>query len=240
MVSLNILTLNIWGLPWPLSRQRQRRLGRIRACLADRQDDLIGVQELWGRTHRALPGLRRGKQSGDSGLAIGGQLAPAEAPTTHPFRIGRGPDRLKAKGVLSAWVEVEGFGALRVLITHMQAGQRHGAVRALQLDTLLELAGASSAPTVLMGDFNLHTDHREDIASAARLLDAGFRDVAQHLGQEAATFSDDNPFVAAQRQERFDRIYLRGDGLHPLQTAVLPGAPLSDHHPLWARIGLVP
>ena len=74
MVALDILTLNVWGLPWPLSRKRGLRMKRIRACLADRQDDLVGVQELWGGTHRALPQLRRGSGSGDSGLAIGGRL----------------------------------------------------------------------------------------------------------------------------------------------------------------------
>ena len=243
-VELDVLTLNVWGLPWPLSRQRGARFQRILDHLDQGLHHLVGLQELWGGTHRMLDrlGLARAQSSQDSGLALGGDLAPEDRPGTRHFRRGGGPDRLKAKGVLDASVQVPGLGALRVLVTHLQAGARHGGVRAHQVDELLDMAEAHRGPTLLLGDFNLHAEHAEDERSHQRLRAAGFVDAAEATGTEAPTFESHNPFVRGHRRERFDRVYLRGG--HGVQlcathTAVVDEGPaFSDHHPLRAHIAL--
>ncbi len=231
MSPLEVLSLNVWGLPWPLSRDRPGRLRRIDRHLSDQDHDVVALQELWrGST---LPRARRGEERRDSGLALAGRYAPTAIlePVTSFIRSAS-VDRLKGKGILPARIPLGGWGHLRVLITHLQAGHRHGAVRAAQVDQLLELAAAEPGATLLIGDFNLHDQHDTDQRTARRILAEGFTDAAM---------ADDAPMPTWRPElhgQRFDRIYLRsGDGvaLDVLATGVgMQG--LSDHLPLWARL----
>ena len=238
--TLDVLTLNAWALPW--SRHRARRLAALTEWLRQRDDDVIGLQEMWGSSLRRVPHrLTHARERRDSGLAVGGGLALRDAPRLRPFRRARGPDSLKGKGVLSVVAHLQ-TGGIRVLVTHLQAGWRHGPVRAHQVDDLLVRAQAArDLPTVLLGDFNLHAGHREDQRSHERLLAEGFRDVAEKTGATSPTFHSANRYVFGEgRAERFDRIYVRC-GRHVALEALEAGVvehehPLSDHHPLWARI----
>ncbi len=240
--AVDVLSLNVWGLPWPISRARGPRFRRILEHLSDNAHDIVGLQELWGGTHRLLerlaPHLPRGR--GDSGLALAGVFRPLERPRLRAFRRGSGVDRLKAKGVLDALVTVPGLGELRVLVTHLQADARHATTRAHQVDELLEEAASQDIATVLMGDFNLYAGDHTDAASAARLAAAGFRDAALEAGDAAPTYCSRNPYVGGGVAERFDRVYLRNGPrvwLEAVATRVLqPASPLSDHHPLFARL----
>ncbi len=241
---LDVLSLNVWGLPWPVSRARTHRFGRILEHLGKRTDHIVGLQELWGRTHRLLHELAPllPHAAGDSGLALAGGLRPAERPRVHHFSTGRGPDRLKHKGVLEGVVELAGLGEVRVLVTHLQAGRRHAGIRARQVEELLETAAKSSVATVLMGDFNLYSGEPRDEASAGLLEREGFADAALETGNPQPTFASNNPFVGRAVAERFDRVFLRsGRGLRlsALRTEVLDTGPVfSDHHPVWARLAL--
>lgn len=236
---LNVLTFNVWGLPWPAALHRQRRFRGILASLSQRSDHLVGVQELWAGARLPFAGLRTGPRTRDSGLALGGRVALPE-PTLSHFRRSRGTDALKAKGVLRAEIAQSEFGPLRVLVTHLQAGAKHAAVRAHQVDQLLETASGDAMPTVLMGDFNFHDRQADDAASAARLAAAGFVDAAVEAGTPEPTWDPENRYVRGRRAQRFDRILLRSTARTELvatTTAVLiHDEPLSDHHPLWARV----
>lgn len=245
-VFIDVLTLNVWGLPWPVAKARRTRFGRILEHLAGTEHHLVGLQELWGRTHRLLQelGPLRPLGGGDSGLALAGDLRPEAPPRSLPFTRGGGPDRLKAKGLLQALVELP-FGAeLQVVVTHLQAGRRHAALRAHQVDELLERLAAHPVATVLMGDFNLYEGLPEDEASAARLGSAGFLDAALALGRPEPTYTSANPFVSGRLgrrvSERFDRVLLRSGSrvaLAPVEARVLDAGPvLSDHHPLFTRL----
>ncbi len=175
------------------------------------------------------------------GLAIGGLLAHDTSPLVRHFRRSRGTDALKAKGVLAAEVAVEGIGAVRVLVTHLQAGSKAATVRAHQVDELLEEADRSVLPTLLLGDFNLHEHAADDRGSEARLADAGFADAAVQARALEPTWEPDSRYARARHPaQRFDRIYLRGSteiAARATDAAVLKDdAPLSDHHPVWARV----
>lgn len=238
--TLDVLTLNVWGLPW--ARHRRRRLSRATEWLKDRGDHVVGLQEVWGGSLRHIAHrLTHGRERRDSGLAVGGALDLRDRPRVRAFRRSRGPDALKGKGVLSAVAHLESTG-IRVMVTHLQAGLRHADVRAHQVDELLQRTqAAADLPTVLLGDFNLHSDSPEDQASHDRLLAEGFRDVALETGATEPTFHSANRYVIGKgRSERFDRIYVRCGkhvALEPLEAAVLEHEhPLSDHHPLWARL----
>ena len=146
--TLDVLTLNAWALPW--SRHRKRRLAALTEWLRQRDDDVVGLQEMWGRSLRHVPHrLTHARERRDSGLAVGGELALRDAPRMRPFRRARGPDALKGKGVLSAIAHLE-QGGIRLMVTHLQAGWRHGDVRAHQVDELLQrIAGDEPRPARL-------------------------------------------------------------------------------------------
>jgi hypothetical protein len=209
-MEISLVTLNVWGLPWPLSRDRARRFRRLERHLAAGAYDVAGVQEAWSR---CLPGVRYPSSRRDSGLAVGGRLVPDELRVVH-FRAGAGTDRLKAKGVL-----VASYAGFSVAVTHLQAHAWHGRVRERQVAELLEALPAG--PLVLMGDFNFWGDE------GAALRD--FADVAA-----GPTYLRRNPYTWSHGQ-RFDRIYLRD--LEPVRARVLPRI-FSDHQPVTATVRL--
>jgi endonuclease/exonuclease/phosphatase family metal-dependent hydrolase len=150
-------------------------------------------------------------------------------------------DSLKRKGVLRARAQSPAGAELSVAVVHLQAGRRNGALRSRQLEQLLAALESECRPVVLMGDFNFYAGVAEDQQSAHRLGSAGFADAALALGRCEATFVASNPYVPRwHRPERFDRVYLRDAGgvaLRPLETEVVrTERPLSDHHPLRARV----
>jgi len=236
MRQLDVLTWNLWGLPWPLARQRRRRFARAARWLSRQAWDLVALQEAWHPHHRelAVPGLRRVEDRGDAGLAVSGTLARNASLEQVRFAARASVDRFKAKGLLLAHT-----GGLVMASTHLQAGLRHASVRRAQLEQLLAVLAERREPVVLLGDLNLHGDHETDLGSARLLGDAGFRDVAQALRTAAPTWSPRNPFVpTGAAPERFDRIYVR-DGelgsLVPVRVRTLP-AIASDHLPVAASL----
>jgi endonuclease/exonuclease/phosphatase family metal-dependent hydrolase len=244
-LDLDLLTVNLWGLPWPVARERRGRKRRLADHLADRSYDLVGIQELWRPWHRAfetrdlvLPRSRR-----DSGLALAARFPVSEVRVEH-FRHHRGIDRLKRKGVLMTVVETPADAELSVCVVHLQAGSRFGAVRSGQLEELLAALGRTTRPTVLMGDFNFYRGNEEDRRSAARLHEAGFVDAAPALSRGEDTYSSTNPYVRRRGiANRFDRVYLRDARdlrLQPVEVDVLrpEPRPFSDHHPLRVRVRL--
>jgi endonuclease/exonuclease/phosphatase (EEP) superfamily protein YafD len=242
---LDLLTVNLWGLPWPFARERLQRKRRLAAHLAGRAYDLVGIQELWWPWRSAFetPALRVPRSRRDAGLALAGRLLTArDGVRVAHFRHHRGPDWLKRKGVLWAEVETADGRALRVGVTHLQAERRHAGTRARQVDEIVARVEAERGPVVLMGDFNLHAESEEDCRSAERLHATGLVDAALELGREEPTYGVASPYErGGGRGERFDRVYLRAGArtsLRPLEAAVIDvaGGPVSDHHPVRVRV----
>ncbi len=239
---LDLLTVNLWGLPWPFARARLQRKRRLAAHLAERSYDVVGIQELWWpwRSAFEVPALRLPRSRRDSGLALAGRLTAREDVRVAHFRHHGGPDWLKRKGVLWAEVETANGSTLRVGVTHLQAERRHAHIRARQVDELLAHVDAQRGPLVLMGDFNLHAENEEDCRSAERLEAAGLVDAALALGRLEPTYGVARPYQRG-RGQRFDRVYLRAGArtsLRPLDAEVIgvAGGPVSDHHPVRVRV----
>jgi len=239
---IDLLCANVWGLAWPLARQRRGRLAEIPEAMAFGDYDVVGLQELWRGARRHLPAtLPEGR--GDSGLALAGRVA-AEGARVVVFRHRRGVELFKRKGVLLADVPVAA-GAVVVGVTHLQAGNggRYARTRMRQAQEILD-ALPPDRPVVLMGDFNLHAgDGRDDRVHDA-LTAAGFEDVALAVGADGPTYLPENPWAVGtvRRGHRFDRVYVRDGGgvdLVPVAFEVLDGA-LSDHQPLAARVAARP
>ncbi|MGH0034897.1 MAG: endonuclease/exonuclease/phosphatase family protein [Myxococcota bacterium] len=243
---LELLTVNLWGLPWPFARERHGRKRRFAQHLAVGGYDLVGIQELWRPWHRAfqardlvLPRSRR-----DSGLALAARLPVRDVRVEH-FRQHRGSDRLKRKGALLSTVETPPGAELSVCVVHFQAGLRFAPVRARQLDDLLRVLEPEARAVVLMGDFNFYRDSEQDRRSAARLEAAGFLDVAPALSRGENTYCATNPYVRKRSAaDRFDRVYLRDARdlrLQPTSVDLVrpESRPFSDHHPLRVRVRLL-
>lgn len=232
--TVDILTLNTWGLPYPLAWvDRARRFPGITRFVHAAEADLVGLQEVWRGAERLLdlPGrLHRRGTAGDTGLALVSPH-PVSAVEERHFRAARGADVFKQKGALSAVVTLPGVGPVQVVVTHLQAGSgpANAAVRAAQVDELLGTAGREGLPVVLLGDFNFDPRQPADRAAEARLADGGWVDAAAALGRGAITHPGDG--------QRYDRVYLP-PALTPVAAdtpAWAAEAPLSDHLPVWVR-----
>jgi endonuclease/exonuclease/phosphatase family metal-dependent hydrolase len=244
---IDVVTVNLWGLPWPAARQRRVRKQRFREHASRSDYDVIGIQELWWPWRRSLDldSLVLPRTSRDTGLALAGRLRVQGEPEVEHFRHGRSVDRLKRKGALRASLEVPSGGRLAVCVVHLQAGRRHARVRVHQLRQLLSGLREERRPMVLMGDFNFHRECEEDAQGASLLLGAGFMDAASELGRAHPTYhAGSNPYARRRRSpQRFDRVYLRsGSGvrLEPVEAEVidLHRHAVSDHHPLRVRVHL--
>ena len=243
---IEVLSINIWGLSWPISRRRGPRMRQLHT-LSLTDYDVVGIQEVWRGAYRRIPwreAIQRPAARGDSGLGLTGRLIDGVAPTLLPFQTRTGLERLKGKGILISRVTVPEVGAVWVYVTHLQAGSGSGEQRAAQVEQLLAAVAERPGPAVIIGDFNLYRDHPIDAQTEHRLAQAGLQDVALLAGAPAATYTADNPYIwKGEDGERFDRIYLRSSPqtrLELIHTAVLPyDEPLSDHQPIAARIRVV-
>ncbi len=255
-MELDILTMNLWGLPWPVSRDRHDRKRRFVDHLQRNEYDIVGLQELWWPWRDAVPSelfrLPRGRR--DSGLALGGRLRDRASVEVEYYDARGGIDRLKNKGLLKAPMEItdgtdENKGIeIVVCVTHLQFGRGRAATRTHQVDQLLRSLEHERRPTVLMGDFNFHGGNIDDESSARRMIDAGFADAAVLVhGSDRAlrpTYTSDNSYVRRRNHhERFDRVYLRDAAAGDIRIQALGveeadvlTAPVSDHHPVHARV----
>jgi endonuclease/exonuclease/phosphatase family metal-dependent hydrolase len=234
---LSVATLNTWGLPAPVASDRRGRLPLIASWLSERSYDVAGLEELWAGAHRWFPlrDLVLPQQRGDSGLAIVTSW-PVVQTLSHAFVYERGIDKLKAKGLLTAEIEIDGTPVM-VGVTHLQAGgtPRNAAVRAMQVEeilTFLDAHESDTMPVVLMGDFNLYDKLPTDDRSRRSLETAGFVDAAQATGTRDGTYPG--------YPDRFDRIYVRDHGsvsLVPEQSEVIRKG-FSDHHAVEATLRL--
>lgn len=219
---LDVMTLNVWGLPWPFARERARRFARLARHFAERSYHLIGVQEAFWPRRIGIPGLRYGPGWPDSGLAVGGSLASSAELDLLRFERGAGSDRLAGKGVLRGRLGETLFG-----VTHLQAGAQPR-VRLHQIEQLVHWFRGGE-PAVLLGDFNLEPDERD---AEAALRAAGFRDVAT-----GPTWVPRNPFTGARAAHRFDRVWTRGP--FRVRSAEVMCRVWSDHQPVHVSLELV-
>jgi endonuclease/exonuclease/phosphatase family metal-dependent hydrolase len=238
---LTVVSLNTWGLPWPISRAREERFAALPDVPA-LQADVVGLQEVWNGAPYIFnrPLLRPGIQ-GDSGLGFLTDY-PVHGTAFFAFRDKAGVDHFKVKGVYAAELEIPEIGRVWVASIHAQSGTRHADPRAIQLrlaaDWLDEIRGDS--PVIWVGDFNLEDHDPVDVETSAWLEAAGFEDAGAEAGEP--TWHPENTWVSNGNTARYDRIYVK-DGttidVHVLDLeVVLDEQPLSDHYGLLGRLRL--
>lgn len=160
---LRVLTLNVFGLPWPLGRDVAARCARIAARLSADGADIVALQEAWDDTSRSvllLDGYHcaRGASSrtgiDPTGLVTLSRLPILEAAMLH-FSRSAGLDALVDKGALHTRHDLGGGAVLDVFNVHLQSyGER--SVRLAQVEELADWvrARAGDGPVVVLGDFN--------------------------------------------------------------------------------------
>ena len=229
---LTVVSLNTWGLPWPISRDREERF----AALSDQpvlEADVVGLQEVWtGAPWRHRRPLIRPSTTGDSGLGLLTDY-PVHGTAFMAFRESTGVDRLKRKGVFAVELELPEIGRVWVASMHAQSGSRRAAPRQVQLKRaaawLDELRG--DAPLVWVGDFNLEDHDPIDVETSSWLEEQGFEDAAKH--DPEPTWHTRNTWVGSG-EARYDRIYVRDGADVDVRVlgleVVLDEQPLSDHY----------
>ncbi len=238
---LTVLSLNTWGLPWPISRDREARFAAL-TDTPELQADVVGLQEIWsGAPWKSRRPLIRPSTRGDSGLGLLTDY-PVTGTAFYAFRDKEGADRLKRKGVFAIELELPDIGSIWVASMHAQSGSRKAAPRAVQLRRaaawLDDLRG--DAPVVWVGDFNLEDHDPVDQATSAWLVDAGFEDAGEHRPEP--TWHTHNRWVS-RGEARYDRIYVK-DGRNVDVSVldievVLDDTPLSDHYGVQSRLHFV-
>ncbi len=192
-INLKVLSWNLHGLAWPLSKDPGGRMDRVSAKLRELSPQLALLQEVWlgSQVDRLTASLqpdwipvcvkRRGR--GPSGGLLAFISAAAgwrvcSAPEFHPFaasapvwKIWEG-DGLGVKGVLTFALE-RGEQRICAVNTHLQSQYSridYAEVREAQLIELREVVSHldASIPAIVSGDFN--TDAREPLYSRVAAL----------------------------------------------------------------------
>lgn len=190
----------------------------------------------------------------DDELALASRL-PVVATDGHVYRHAAEEDVLAAKGVLHARLANGAAGPIDVFVTHLQAGDEHGAVRRRQIQELgafvRRKVNGRAHPVLVLGDFNVRGSlvDRQDPASDYRFLVRSLNRALAPLRVRDAwlTTNADDPETASgtkprvfpdgtlrPHEERIDHLFVAGRGAAPTWTRVdffwsdlvVDGAPL--------------
>ena len=255
---LNILTLNVWGLPGPLVEARTERLERLGAQL--NAYDVVTLQETFSNDIEVLKQTTgfayHSRNDNSSFYRLGsGLYTLSKYPIikTDAMSFGRCTvaDCLARKGVYFTRIDHPKIGPIDIYTTHYQAEDKETS-REIRIEennrVLQEIVhrNRSEYPVVITGDFNFIPDQAEYLDLMARLpLVDSFRQL--HPDQAGYTSHPDNPYKAdkvGKSPKRLDYIfYLPKDNVNYelLESTVTLDSPvdgyvLSDHYGVEAKI----
>jgi endonuclease/exonuclease/phosphatase family metal-dependent hydrolase len=226
---LRVATLNVWGLPEPLSVDPLRRLRAIAERLPEIGADVVAFQEVWFADARRVlrdGGSRAGLAHawapdaaiGGSGLLVLSRLPIAEAALA-PFALRGLPERVThgdyygGKGYVRVRLDTPA-GPLTLVGTHLHAryaGDVRHAYLAHRAGQVVQLALATAAiehPLIAAGDFNFTAESDEHHLLTGL---AGLRDLADEIGRAQPTVLRANPFRAhsTKPDRRIDYVFAR-------------------------------
>jgi endonuclease/exonuclease/phosphatase family metal-dependent hydrolase len=214
-ICLKVLSWNLHGLAWPLSKDPKGRMDRVSAKIRALAPDIALLQEIWLGSHADR--LASALKSDWVPICInrrprGGLLTFVSAaagwrantrPEFHAFavsapiwKIWQG-DGLGGKGVLSVELE-RGEHRICAVNTHLQSqypGSDYAEVREAQLEQLREVVSGRevSVPTIVAGDLN--TESREPLYSLVAALGKDLTAPAPQRSRGGTTSSstEENP-----------------------------------------------
>ena len=169
---MNIVTYNVWGLPFCPSRNRCRAVANHVSDLMTQCDVMI-LQEVWAapmKTHlRAVfdamnwsviePPAASGILRLDSGVWLASKLAMG-TPTQIVFRSRTGMDAFADKGATGVDVRSNNGFVARIVGFHLQNGKGQTPVRQAQAQQMVDTYGLEA---IYVGDTNEPSNALEDI-----------------------------------------------------------------------------
>jgi len=229
-VKLRILTLNVWGLPWPFGSSVPERIAAIGGALPALAPDVAAFQEAWTPDARAAL-ARAGRRAGlphafpePAGPGRGGLLVLSRHPLRGagfvPYLLNGFPERIDhadywgGKGFVVCEIEAPS-GAIAFVTTHMHARyaprpldpyKGHRTAQVVQLAAALR---AISRPLVAAGDFNFEERFEEH---AVLLGLAGLEDVALSLDhrEDTVRWPGSHRRLPGLAGARIDYVFCRG------------------------------
>lgn len=241
-MQLRLLSLNVWGLPWPASRIRDTRMRMIAADLPALELDAAAFQEVWTPTVREIL-VEGGRRAGlpyawhrnellaNSGLLVLSRWPIREVRFTR-FALGGLPQRIQhadyygGKGFVQCVLDLP-VGEFELVTSHLQAG--YGRVgyadeylghRVAQMIELALGVAVSERPLAVLGDLNARPQRDE----MRILLDStGLVDLALAIGRDVPTLLPYSPYGADQEPpgKRIDYVLARSGrslGIRPVEA----------------------
>jgi len=194
-MNLTIATINAWGLPWPFSIHKKKRLALCAQIISTRNIDLAALQEIWQRRditalQRLLPAYHIYAEPNalfnPSGLVWISRTPLTEVVYT-PFTMPSWHKEIPSKkGMLRAM-----WGSITLINTHMYFGGKSHMTDYQQQQITELVRKLPATPTILFGDFNLSHDQLP--------LPKGYRVIS---GRAALTVNS-NTYYA---QKRFNKV----------------------------------
>lgn len=228
-MSLRVLTLNVWALPFGLARHTSERMAAIAARLVALDADVVALQEVWTPSARETL-LRAGRQSGHvhvwhrpqrfggSGLLLLSRR-PLRSAEFVAYSAAGLPQRVQhadywgGKGFVVAEIDTP-TGPVVLVSTHLHAGyvepgltDEYVGVRTAQIVELARHLADIEAPVVLVGDLNCRDDEPE---YQILLGLTGLRDAATDTGDPLPTVLAGSPYRAVgAAPQRIDYVLVR-------------------------------
>jgi endonuclease/exonuclease/phosphatase family metal-dependent hydrolase len=260
---IRIVSWNLHGLPWPLSRDPLGRMRNIAAVIAEQQPDVVALQEVWFGAYlqRLIDDLRdtytaeRLRRIGSlprGGLAILVRKNSGWSPDGTPiwmqyersapaYRIWES-DGISAKGLLALRLRRDDRQRFVLVDTHLQSqypenGRDYVLVRRDQLD---ELEGALTwrfhgEPILITGDFNTRPFER---LYATHIKSLG-NDLTADLRTACGPWCGTNIDARDGHHDWIDYVIARTFPVHAQATLVRNDGmdwPYSDHDGLLVRL----
>jgi len=241
-MQLRLLTLNVWGLPWPVSRIPDVRMRMIAADLPALELDAAAFQEVWTPSAREIL-IEGGHRAGlphawylgglvaNSGLLVLSRWPIREARFTR-FALGGLPQRIQhfdyfgGKGFVQCMLDLP-VGEFELFASHLHAGygrmgyaDEYFGHRVAQMIELALAVATSPHPLAVLGDLNARPERDE----MRILLDStGLVDLALAIGRDVPTLLPYSPYGADQEPpgKRIDYVLARAGqslGIRPVEA----------------------
>jgi tyrosyl-DNA phosphodiesterase 2 len=223
--TLRVCTFNVWFDPF----ESERRCAAVLDILSETRPDVIALQEV---TPRFLSSLLSTAWVRDAYAVSRSKLIDArydvvmlsKLPVRHFVAHQISSDMGRKLHALTIQTT---RGSLLIAGIHMESMRERTPTRLKQIEECTPILSGADC-SVWLGDFNAAPRSEEDEA-----IRCAFRDVWAELS-EAPGYTRDtskNAMLAkvkADRHQRIDRVFLRGDGYQPISVRMLGTAPLPD------------
>ncbi|MBS1960636.1 MAG: sphingomyelin phosphodiesterase [Bdellovibrionales bacterium] len=244
--ALDVMTYNLWGVPFA-GKRRKERLPVAAAAIARSDLDIVALEEVFdgcfspAESKLMLKGTRypyfvRGpKRAFLFPCVSSGVLLLSKHPIVDSDQIiykkCAGNDCMARKGMVYARIRVPVIGDIDVYSTHMNAEDRFGATRVKQAHQIIAFvkkhSGDGRRPVLFMGDLNA-TEYAEEVQLLKKELSV--RDAyREYASTQPASFDRDGFTIDASRNgnvpadqnpKRIDYVFFREASASPTAAPV--------------------